>query len=297
MRAGATLTAADPQGSGGAGDPGHLAAITMTAMDPARARTFDAWAADYDRFRPSYPVELFETIATQLGLPTVPEVADLGAGTGQASRVMARLGWRVIAVEPGGPMLDVLRGRAAEEGLDIATVQRGAEDTGLASRSTDLVTAAASFHWFDQQRALDEIARILKPGGGLAIFFNARDEERSPFLAEFEPLLRRYIADDDAGGYLLSLPEGTTRRAIEAHGHTFAVPTMTQLRHEKEYTAEEFIGMVFTNSPVRLNKTPQQQETFRGEVAALLHRHHLTNGQPFAIPYQLLLWTARRSDQ
>ena len=55
--------------------------------------------------------------------------------------------------------------------------------------------------------------------------------------------------------------------------------------------------MVFTNSPVRFNKTRQQQETFRGEVAALLHRHHLTNGQPFAIPYQLLLWTARRSDQ
>jgi len=266
-------------------------------MDPARARTFDAWAADYDRFRPTYPVELFEAIATQLGMPSVPEVADLGAGTGQASRVMARLGWRVIAVEPGGPMLDVLRGRAAEEGLDIATAQRSAEDTGLASHSMDLVTAAASFHWFDQRRALDEIARILKPGGGLAIFWNARDDERSPFLADYTELERRYVANGDTGGYMLRAPEGTTRRAIEGHDHVFSSPTQRLFRHEKQCTADEFIGMVLTNSCVRLNKTPEQQETFRRDVAALLRRHQLANQQPFAVPYIVEVWTARRGGQ
>jgi SAM-dependent methyltransferase len=264
-------------------------------MDPARARAFDAWAADYDRFRPGYPVELFETIATQLALPRRPEVTDLGAGTGQASRAMATLGWRVTAVEPGKSMLDVLRARAAEEALDIAIVQRSAEDTGLPSGSADLVTAAASFHWFDQKRALDEVARILKPGGGLAVFWNDRDDERSAFLADVEEAVRRYVADGDTGGYSLSMPEGTTRSAIEAHGDTFSLPTMSLFRHETQVTADEFIGLVFTNSYVRLNKTPQQQETFRGEVAALLRHHHLTNGQQFAVPYRLELWTARKS--
>jgi SAM-dependent methyltransferase len=191
-------------------------------------------------------------------------------------------------------MLDVLRGRAAEEGLDIATVQRGAEDTGLGSRSTDLVTAAASFHWFDQQRALDEIARILKPGGGLAIFWNARDDERSRFLADYTELERRYVAHADTGRYMLRVPEGTTRRAIEGHDHVFSSPTMAHFRHEKQFTAEAFIGMVLTNSYVRLNKTREQQETFRREVGALLRRHHLANEQPFAIPYIVEVWTARR---
>ena len=95
----------------------------MSAVDPARARGFDAWAGDYDRFRPGYPDELFDAIAAQLTLPRIPHVVDVGAGTGRASLAMASLGWRVTAVEPGKPMLDVLRGRAANEGLLISTVQ------------------------------------------------------------------------------------------------------------------------------------------------------------------------------
>ena len=89
----------------------------MSGVDPARARGFDAWAGDYDRYRPTYPDELFEAIAQRLPIPRQPHVVDLGAGTGRASLAMAELGWRVTAVEPGRPMLDVLRGRAANQGL------------------------------------------------------------------------------------------------------------------------------------------------------------------------------------
>ncbi|HET6820883.1 MAG TPA: class I SAM-dependent methyltransferase, partial [Candidatus Limnocylindria bacterium] len=94
----------------------------MSASDVSRARSFDAWAGDYDRFRPGYPDALFEMIASELPLPRIPHVVDLGAGTGRASLAMAGLGWRVTAVEPGKPMLDVLRGRAANDGLLVSTV-------------------------------------------------------------------------------------------------------------------------------------------------------------------------------
>jgi SAM-dependent methyltransferase len=269
----------------------------MSAMDSARARSFDAWAGDYDRFRPGYPDALFEAIVAQLTLPRIPHVVDLGAGTGRASLAMANLGWRVTAVEPGKAMLDVLRGHAANEGLLISTVQASAEETGLDRASADLVTAAQAFHWFEQQRALDEMARIVKPGGGLALFWNVRDAERSPFLADYARVLERYVGEADAGRYEASMPEDTTRRAIEGRGDAFEDVRLTQLHHEMTMTDEEFVGMVFTASYVRVNKTPEEQDRFRLDLAALLGRHHRNDGQPFTIPYRLDLWTARRSDR
>lgn len=69
----------------------------MTAAVP-RGRSFDAWADEYDRYRPTYPDALFALIARELRLPAEPRVADLGAGTGRASIAMAARGWRVTAV-------------------------------------------------------------------------------------------------------------------------------------------------------------------------------------------------------
>jgi SAM-dependent methyltransferase len=269
----------------------------MSWADEARARSFDDWADDYDRFRPGYPDALFYTIAAELTLPRIPHVVDLGAGTGRASLAMANVGWRVTAVEPGKPMLDVLRGRAASEGLLISTIQASAEETGLDPASADLVTAAQAFHWFDQQRALTEMARILKPGGGLALFWNVRDAERSPFLADYAELLRGFVKDSDAGRYESTMPENATGQLIESHAGAFSDVQLHVLHHDVQMTGDEFVGMAFTASYVRINKTPEEQDRFRLELAALLGRHQLNDGRPFAVPYRLDLWTARRSDR
>ena len=271
----------------------------MSAVDPARARGFDAWAGDYDRYRPGYPEELFELITRRLPIPREPLVVDLGAGTGRASLAMAGLGWKVTAVEPGKPMLDMLRARATNDGLLISTVQASAEDTGLDPASADLVTVAQAFHWFDQQRALVEIARILKPAGGMALFWNVRDAERSAFLADYAELLKRSTdSDEDPGiGRYESGGNEETRRAIEAHAAAFEPPELTQLHHEVLMTDEEFIGMAFTASYVRVGRTPEQQDRFRLDLAALLGRHGLNDGRPFSVPYRVDLWTARRKDQ
>lgn len=265
----------------------------MNAADPARARGFDGWAGEYDRFRPGYPDELFETMGRRLDLPERPLVVDLGAGTGRASLAMAELGWRVTAVEPGKPMLDVLRSAATNAGLLISTVQAAAEDTGLDPASADLVTAAQAFHWFDKDAALTEMARILRPDGGVGLFWNMRDHERSPFLADYEDLLRRSVERTDAGRYEW---EGrkATQRAFEAHSAAFEGPEVVHLHQEVEMTADEFTGMAFTASYVRVGLTPDEQERFRLELAALLGRHGLDDGRAFPVPYRIDLWIARR---
>jgi SAM-dependent methyltransferase len=259
-----------------------------------RGRSFDAWAEEYDRYRPTYPDALFARIRRELRLPQRPRVADLGAGTGRASIAMARLGWRVTAVEPGGLMLDVLRGRAAAAGLTVDLVRASAEETGLAPASVDLATAAQAFHWFDKHAALVEMARIVRPTGGIALFWNVRDEKRSPFVADYHRILERYggVAE---GKYLQagrSSGRSATRDAIAA-AEGFEGPRLHELQHELPATAEGFVGMAFTASYIRA-LDPAAQDRFRAELLDLLARHGHRGDEAFALPYRVDLWTARR---
>ena len=267
----------------------------MRLQFPERARSFDAWAGDYDRYRPGYPDVLFEEIRGRLALPSQPRVVDLGAGTGRASLAMAALGWRVTAVEPGKPMLDVLRAQATNQGLVLATVQATAESTGLDPASADLATAAQAFHWFDHPAAVTEMARIVKPGGGVALFWNVREAERSAFVADYHSLLEQQFGDADTGQYLQagrSTGRDATERAF-ADSSGFDPPVLAELQHDARMTADDFVGMAFTASYVR-SLPGEDQERFRAELTALLTRHGLNTGLPFTVPYRIDLWTARR---
>ncbi|UBF26071.1 class I SAM-dependent methyltransferase [Kovacikia minuta CCNUW1] len=131
---------------------------------------FSGLAEDYAKYRPSYPAEAIATLLSDLGEPTQLVAADIGAGTGIASRLLAERGVRVWAIEPNGDMQ-----RAAEPHPGITFQSGNAEQTHLPDRSVDLVTCFQSFHWFDHAQCLPEFHRILKPTGRLAVVWNDRD--------------------------------------------------------------------------------------------------------------------------
>ena len=261
----------------------------MTAPSTVRARSFDAWAEEYDRYRPGYPEALFAEISARLSLPEPPDVADLGAGTGIAATAMARRGWRVTAVEPGEPMLAALRARAEREGLDVAAVQGTAERTGLPGASADLVTAAQAFHWFDHAAAVREIARIVRPGGGIALFWNMRDESRSEFLREYGAVLVAHGLREDLRGP--GRHPDTRRWIAEAGG--FEPSEFFQVPHVQRMTPAEFIGLVFTASYVR-TAPDEVQRALRADVVALLDRH-ASGDAAIEVPYVVDCEIARRT--
>ena len=137
------------------------------------ALSFGSVAAAYDRARPPYPRA---AAAWAVGVqPTT--VLELGAGTGKLTEVLVSLGHDVHATDPDEQMLAVLRERLPEVRASLAT----AEDIPAPDASYDVVVAAQAFHWFDHERALPEIARVLKPGGRVAVLWNVRDE-RIPWV-------------------------------------------------------------------------------------------------------------------
>ena len=151
---------------------------------------FTERADDYAAARPSYPDAVLDVLFDGLGDPREVVVADLGAGTGISSRLLAQRGAHVIAIEPNEPMR-----AAAEPDPNVEWRDGTAEHTGLEEADIDLVTAFQAFHWFDHTQALDEIVRILRPGGRAAVVYNERDES-DPFTAAYGAIVRRFRTDE-----------------------------------------------------------------------------------------------------
>ncbi|MFM7423444.1 MAG: class I SAM-dependent methyltransferase [Elainella sp.] len=133
---------------------------------------FSDRASDYASYRPSYPPAAIDTILANLGDPAQLRVADIGAGTGISSRLLAERSAAVWAIEPNAAMR-----AAAQPHPDLSFQDGTAEQTGLPDQSVDLVTCFQSFHWFEPSTSLREFHRILRPAGRVALIWNDRDRE------------------------------------------------------------------------------------------------------------------------
>lgn len=145
---------------------------------------FSDAAADYAKYRPTYPELAIDKVLEGLGLPSQILAADIGAGTGIASRQLAEKGIKVFAVEPNAEM------RQAAISHPLIEVCNGtAEATSLPDASVDLVVCFQAFHWFDRERSLSEFRRILKPCGRLALVWNFWNFE-DKFTKEYYYLIK-----------------------------------------------------------------------------------------------------------
>ena len=225
-------------------------------------------AADlYDAARPTYPLE-----AARWMLGETPcRVADLGAGTGIFTRLLAGLGHDVVAVEPDPEMLEKLRERLP----GVEALEGSGEAIPLRDESLDAVTAAQSHHWFSSEAAHREIARVLRPGGVFAPIANRRDESVA-WVAELSELTdsvdgtSRTMPDDDFGAHF-----GPVERA--------------DFRHSTTLDADGLVLLVQSRSHY-LTASPERQRESVANVRALAARLP----ERFELPYVTTAHRARR---
>ena len=155
---------------------------------------FSSRAEAYAKYRPEYPSGVAETLKSECGLTTESVVADVGSGTGILTELMLKNGNRVFGIEPNEAMRVF-----AEETLKnyrlFESVNGSAEATTLADNSVDIIVAAQAFHWFDHEKTKREFRRILKPNGWVALIWNERRLDSTPFLRAYENLLLQYGTD------------------------------------------------------------------------------------------------------
>jgi len=182
---------------------------------PSHALSFGAVADTYDRSRPGYPREAVEWLVGR----RASSVVELGAGTGKLTDVLLDLGHDVLATDPLEEMLAHLLLRRPD--TRVATAP--AEQIPAATRSVDTVVAAQAFHWFDAERFLRETARVLRPGGHLAVLWNSRDE-RIPWVRRLGRIIGNTPQPDDPTA---AIDETGMYTTVERHVYRFWQP-MTQ---------------------------------------------------------------------
>ncbi len=246
------------------------------AVHASAAVGFERAADAYERGRPDFPPMAIASLIAGLDLRPGRTLLELGAGTGKLTRMLAPSGARIIALEP----IAAMRTRLVEAAPSVDVIDAVAETVPLADTSIDAAAAAQAFHWFDADRALAELARLLVPGARLALVWNVRDEETG-WVRALTELIEPYRGN---------APSHRSMRWMDAFDRTdaFERPERTSFPYEHRTTRDQMVDRVLSISFV----AALDDET-REHVAAKARA--LAPGDEIVFPYRTDVWlTARR---
>ena len=268
--------------------PARSAAATLAAAARQRqvAESFGADAARYDRARPGYPTAMVDRIVAE---SPGRDVVDAGCGTGISARLFQAAGCRVLGVDPDPRMAELARAG----GVDVEVAKF--EQWDAAGRTFDAVIAGQAWHWVDMAAGAAKAAAVLRPGGRLAVFWNAFDppaELREAFGAVYQ----RVVPDSPMAAGFWSRPASVQYLSMcDAAGDgmrqagAFDDPQMWRFDWSRPYTREQWLDQVPTFGGHRLLPPGVQAELLAGIGAAVD-----AVGGVFTMDYATLVATAAR---
>jgi SAM-dependent methyltransferase len=210
-----------------------------------RSGSFGAVAQSYAEHRPDYPAEAVAWLTGSRPLRAL----ELGSGTGKLTKTLTELGHDVIATDPSSAMLKHLRQLAAPARPLVAR----AEQIPLGSSCVDLVVSAQAFHWFDAERALPDIARVLRPGGVLGLVWNIADF-KVPWVRKVMNLLA--LTGEE-------LPEDPLEGS-----DLFTTQDRRAFRHWQRFDRSSLLGFASSHSHAAVMSDNEREELLR-EIGAI----------------------------
>ncbi len=249
--------------------------------------SFGAAAAAYAEHRPGYAEAAVRWALEPVQDRRPVRVADIGAGTGKLTETLGRLGADVTAVEPDPQMLAELRRTMPA----VRSVPGRAEELPLPDASVDAVLAAQAMHWFDMDRALPEIARVLRPGGVLAGLWNV-DDDRVGWVAGLAAISKRKSSTT-----LLRWRDSEVRsrreRLTEAGSGLFDAPEEGEFGHGQARTADSLLATIGTHSHLLVMEETERAGLL-AQVRDFLRTQPETSRGEFMLPMVTVVLRARR---
>jgi SAM-dependent methyltransferase len=247
------------------------------ARDKEFALSFGSEAAAYDQGRPGYPLDAVEWLLSRAATDdgALPDVVDVGAGTGKFTTSLIGRATSVTAVEPDAQM----RARLASNLPGVLAVDGRAEAIPLGDDSADVVTVAQAWHWVDVDAASREVARILRPGGVLALVWNIRDD-----TVDWVARLGDIMGASEAERYDSTTPPLGAPLTRDAHA---------EFRWSNSLDHDELIAMITSRSYVIAMAEPDRAAML-ARVEELLRTHpQLAGRDHYDMPYSTRVTIAR----
>jgi SAM-dependent methyltransferase len=249
------------------------------------AESFGTEAERYDRARPSYPAAMVDRIVA--GSPG-PEVLDVGCGTGIAARLFQAAGCRVLGVDVDVRMADLARQR----GLDVEVAKF--EEWEPAGRRFDTVIAGQAWHWVDPVAGAVMAAQVLRPGGRLAVFWNAF-EAPADLSEAFTAVFRRVLPE--ALKFQLASPRLDAYSSLNAkaadgmrQAGAFGEPENWRFEWDRRYSKDEWLDQLPTSGFATQLPPATMRDVLTGVGAAID-----TVGGSFTMQYATVVVTAART--
>ncbi len=248
----------------------------------AAQRGYASASDSYQRGRPEYPEALGAWLGETLGVGPGARVLDLGAGTGKFTKLLARTGASVTAVEP----VDAMRARLSEALPDVRALAGTAEAIPLPDGDIDVLTCAQAFHWFANAQALREMHRVLRPGGRLGMVWNVRDESID-WVAAITGIITPY--EGDAPRFY----KGTWRLPFEGQA-LFGPLQRTVFPHSHVGTFEQVVIDRILSVSFIAALPEQERQSVADRLRSLKTRYAALREPTIAFPYATEAWTAER---
>ena len=263
----------------------------MSDVHDAALQGFSRAAVSYGRGRPGYPEALLAWLQQKLRLGPETTAVDLGAGTGKSSQLLLRTGAHVLAVEP----VDAMRVQLLQSLPGLTAIAGTAQSMPLEDASVDAVVCAQAFHWFANREALQEIHRVLRPGGKLGLVWNVRDESVE-WVAAITAIMAPYEGDAPR------FHTGQWRRLFP--NELFSEPEEFSVNHQHTGSAQQVIIDRFMSVSFIAALPAAQHANVAARLSALIATHpQLKDREVIAVPYRTLAYccesklrAARRTD-
>jgi SAM-dependent methyltransferase len=250
------------------------------ACDDPSVQLFDDAAEEYDAARPDYPAQVYDLLESVAGSLSGRTVGDGGTGTGIVARQLLERGARVIGFDPGPRMLRRALGRTPA----LAVVVADAGAAPFLSGSMDAVCFGQSWHWVAQEPGAAEMARLVRPHGWWAAWWN------HPW-ADGEPWFDRYYAELEARCDVTRAQRDPDwcAEAVRAHD-AFDEPERHIVHWDRTVDVDTWIAELRSHSYV-MALNPQARDELLHQVDGLVRNEF---GDCMVVPYQTRVWLARR---
>ena len=246
------------------------------SWDPKNIFMGTAWF--YARYRPDYPDKVFRLLRDKFRLNTKSRVLDLGCGTGQIALSLAPYVTEVIALDPQEDMLQEGKALAAAGKINNITWLPG-ESGNLGSLASQIgeinVTCMGrAFHWMDRTKTLQDLYKITKPGGGIALIGDTAPRFRPeiPWIKVIDDTVRYWLGDERKAGTNGTFSVVPKRHEDFVRESEFTGLEVVDIHQTRQWTIDQIIGYQYSTSHTSLPVLGDKKEFFESDLRKRLRK-------------------------